>query len=130
VLMARDAFAAEPPVVIADRTRLTQILMNFGSNGIKYNRPSGNVMFSVSSIVHGRTRLSVRDTGIGIPSEKQNKLFQPFQRAGQETGPIEGTGIHLMNGEVGFLSVEGEGSEFWVDVPVQLFDGLGVPRHC
>jgi signal transduction histidine kinase len=126
VLMARDAFAAEPPVVIADRTRLTQILMNFGSNGIKYNRPSGNVMFSVSSIVHGHTRLSVRDTGIGIPSEKQNKLFQPFQRAGQETGPIEGTGIglvitrrlaHLMNGEVGFLSVEGEGSEFWVDVP-------------
>ena len=69
----------------------------------------------------------MKDTGIGIPSEKQDKLFQPFQRAGQETGPIEGTGISLvitkrlaklMNGDVGFHSVAGEGSAFWVDMPL------------
>jgi CheY-like chemotaxis protein len=64
---------------------------------------------------------------MGIPEDKQDKLFQPFQRAGQETGPIEGTGIglvitkrlaHLMQGDVGFRSASGEGSEFWVDMPV------------
>jgi CheY-like chemotaxis protein len=72
-------------------------------------------------------RIAVSDTGIGIPADKQAVLFQPFQRAGQETGPIEGTGIgltitrrlaRLMRGEVGFRSVAGMGSEFWVDVPV------------
>src|ERR1019366_9490624 len=56
-----------------------------------------------------------------------DKIFQPFQRAGQETGPIEGTGIGLvisqrlaqmMNGNVGFRSTAGVGSEFWVDIPV------------
>jgi PAS domain S-box-containing protein len=111
--------------VIADRTRFAQILMNFGSNAIKYNRPAGDVIFSVLEPSPGVVRVSVRDTGVGIPLEHQAKLFQPFQRAGQETGPIEGTGIglfitkrlaELMHGDVGFRSVPGEGSEFWVDV--------------
>jgi CheY-like chemotaxis protein len=85
------------------------------------------VTFAVLTPRPGQVRVAVRDTGMGIPSDKQDKLFQPFQRAGQETGPIEGTGIglvitrrlaQLMNGEVGFRSMPGEGSEFWVDIPV------------
>jgi CheY-like chemotaxis protein len=119
-------FPAKLPVVSADRTRLVQILMNFGSNAIKYNRTAGTVAFVASVLPPGNVRITVRDTGLGIPVEKQDKLFQPFQRAGQETGPIEGTGIglviarrlaELMRGKVGFRSVAGEGSEFWVDVP-------------
>jgi len=111
--------------VIADRTRFAQILINFGSNAIKYNRPSGEVTFSILEPASGVVRISVRDTGIGIPLDQQAKLFQPFQRAGQETGPIEGTGIglfitkrlaELMHGDVGFRSVPGEGSEFWIDI--------------
>jgi CheY-like chemotaxis protein len=114
------------PQVAADRVRLTQILMNFGSNAIKYNRSGGQVTFVVSAQDPAFVRTSVRDNGLGIPPEKQTELFQPFQRAGQETGPIEGTGIglvitkrlaQLMGGRVDFRSVPGQGSEFWVDMP-------------
>jgi CheY-like chemotaxis protein len=64
---------------------------------------------------------------MGISEDKQDKLFQPFQRAGQEAGPIEGTGIglaitkrlaELMGGSVGFRSIPSQGSDFWVEVPV------------
>jgi len=114
------------PLIMADRTRFAQILLNFGSNAIKYNRAKGAVSFRVTLLSDSRVRLTIRDTGFGIPESKQAKLFQPFQRAGQETGPIEGTGIglfiskrlaELMHGEVGFTSVEGKGSEFWVEMP-------------
>jgi CheY-like chemotaxis protein len=80
--------------------------------------------------------VTVADTGIGIPAEKQAKLFQPFQRAGQETGSIEGTGIglvitkrltELMGGTVGFRSAAGEGSEFWVDLPIHVSERPHAP---
>ncbi|AKV00518.1 PAS family protein [Labilithrix luteola] len=127
ILVDVDAIPFDLPMISADRTRFVQILMNFGSNAIKYNRPSGQVSFTVSLPAVDRLRVSVKDTGMGIPSDKQDKLFQPFQRAGQETGPIEGTGIGLvitkrlaglMNGDVGFESTAGQGSTFWVDIPV------------
>ena len=114
------------PQITADRTRLAQILMNFGSNAIKYGRPGGELSFRVeprASVV----RVTVVDNGIGIPEGKRHKIFEPFQRAGQESGPIEGTGIGLtiskrlaemMQGAVGFASTEGVGSEFWIEVPV------------
>jgi PAS domain S-box-containing protein len=114
------------PAVNVDRTRFAQILMNLGSNAIKYNRRGGKVTFTARPSVPDRVRITVSDTGLGVPLDKQHKLFQPFQRAGQETGPIEGTGIglvitkrlaELMGGGVGFESVPDQGSEFWVEVP-------------
>jgi PAS domain S-box-containing protein len=121
-----EELPAALPMIAADRTRFAQILMNFGSNAIKYNRPNGSVVFTVTLPDPTRVRVCVCDTGLGIPLEKQDKLFQPFQRAGQETGPIEGTGIglvitkrlaELMAGGVGFHSTPDEGSSFWVDIP-------------
>src|SRR5690606_33942208 len=114
------------PMVSADRTRFVQILMNLGSNAVKYNRPLGSVRFDVSAPDADHVRICVQDTGIGIPLDKQAAIFQPFQRAGQEAGPIEGTGIglvitkrlaSLMNGDIDFESEPGRGSRFWVTLP-------------
>jgi PAS domain S-box-containing protein len=133
IRMDVEALQGHPSTVAADRTRFAQILMNFGSNAIKYNRPSGRVTFVVSAPTPGYLRVGVRDNGFGIPVEQQDKLFQPFQRAGQECGPIEGTGIglvitkrlaELMHGSVGFRSVPGDGSEFWVDTPIHVGEAL------
>jgi PAS domain S-box-containing protein len=118
--------AATVPMIQADRVRFVQILMNYGSNAIKYNRPGGRVTIDAALLASGEVRATVSDTGMGIAVDKQDRLFQPFQRAGQETGPIEGTGIglalskrlaELMGGTVGFRSVPEQGSEFWLQLP-------------
>jgi PAS domain S-box-containing protein len=128
VRLELGAFGPALPLVLADRTRFAQIVMNFGSNAIKYNRSGGSVALSASLEHDGMVRVTVADTGIGVPAAMQDKLFQPFQRAGQETGPIEGSGIglviskrlaELMGGRVGFRSTPGVGSEFWVDLPAR-----------
>jgi CheY-like chemotaxis protein len=71
-------------------------------------------------------RISVSDDGVGIAAQYQDHVFRPFVRAGQETGPIEGTGIGLaicerlaglMGGSVGFESEAGKGSSFWLELP-------------
>jgi signal transduction histidine kinase/ActR/RegA family two-component response regulator len=120
-----EAVPADLPEVLADRTRFAQILINFGSNAIKYGRANGEVIVRAALIDDG-LRVSVADDGIGIPYEHQDRIFTPFHRAGQETGPIQGTGIglaitkrltELMGGKVGFRSTPAQGSMFWIDLP-------------
>jgi PAS domain S-box-containing protein len=120
----------------ADRTRVKQVLINLLSNAIKYNREHGTVEVRCTAMSPERIRISVQDSGAGLPPEKLMQLFQPFNRLGQETGTEEGTGIglvvtkqlvELMGGTIGVESAVGAGSEFWVelirDVAPQLVAG-------
>jgi PAS domain S-box-containing protein len=115
-----------PVFVSADRTRLKQIVINLVSNAIKYNQEKGTVIVAVTAFDRERTRISVTDTGAGLPPEKLAQLFQPFNRLGQEAGGVAGTGIglvvtkrlaELMNGILGVESVVGTGSTFWCELP-------------
>jgi PAS domain S-box-containing protein len=114
------------PDVRADRVRLMQVLMNLGSNAIKYNRAEGSVTIVAYATAAGRVCISVTDTGIGIPPERKAELFQPFNRLGAEGGPIQGSGIglsivkklvELMRGAIMVESTVGEGSTFIVELP-------------
>lgn len=111
--------------VRADRQRLRQVLLNLGSNAVKYNEPGGAVAFRVENCTGHHVRLSVQDTGPGIPLEQQDMLFVPFSRLGAEHSAVEGTGVGLalskqlvevMGGTIGVDSALGHGSTFWVEL--------------
>jgi PAS domain S-box-containing protein len=116
----------ESPVFVrADRTRFKQIVINLLSNAIKYNREKGTVVVACTVSAPERLRVSVTDTGAGLPPEKLAQLFQPFNRLGQEAGGIAGTGIGLivtkrlaemMGGVLGVESTPGAGSVFWCEL--------------
>jgi len=111
--------------VLADRTRLKQVFVNLLSNAIKYNRPDGTVVVDCIVDRDGHTRVSVTDTGAGLPPEKLIQLFQPFNRLGRESSTEEGTGIglvmskriiELMGGVIGVDSTVDVGTVFWFEL--------------
>ena len=113
----------------ADRTRVKQVLINLLSNAIKYNRKLGTVKVACTTGMPDRLRISIKDSGEGLSAEKMAQLFQPFNRLGQETGGEEGTGIglvvtkrlvELMGGTIGVESTVGVGSEFWIELVVDV----------
>src|SRR6204780_797771 len=114
-----------PCFVDADRTRLKQVIINLLSNAIKYNQPNGTVVVDYTATTPELVRVSVRDTGAGLPPEMLVQLFQPFNRLGQERSTEEGTGIglvmskrlvELMGGVIGVESAVGAGSVFWFEL--------------
>jgi CheY-like chemotaxis protein len=104
---------------------LKQIVINLLSNAIKYNKKQGAVVVDCTVSAPERIRISVKDTGVGLPPEKLAQLFQPFNRLGQEAGGVAGTGIglvvtkrltELMEGVLGVESTVGVGSVFWCEL--------------
>jgi PAS domain S-box-containing protein len=126
---------AKPLFVLADRTRVKQILINLLSNAIKYNRARGAVIVECAASSPERIRISVKDTGSGLSTDKLAQLFQPFNRLGQEAGGEEGTGIglvmtkrlvELMGGVIGVKSDIGVGSVFWVELVLAAEPNLAI----
>ena len=122
--------------VRADRTRLKQVVINLLSNAIKYNRKNGTVELICTAAGPEHIRISVKDTGAGLPPEKLGQLFQSFNRLGQEARSEEGTGIglvvskrlvELMGGVIGVESTVGVGSVFWIEMLLTLAPVLVVP---
>jgi signal transduction histidine kinase len=124
-------------VVYGDRDRLAQVIGNLLSNAIKYS-PDGGVVSVTAELVGDEAWIWVRDEGLGIPAEHQQQIFTKFFRGdvGRELG-ISGTGLGLVlarqiveahGGELGFESVEGEGSTFWLQFPAAAERGLLAAR--
>ena len=125
-----------PPLILADAIRLKQALLNLLSNAVKFNAPGGRVEVSARPLNAEFVRISISDTGIGIPEEKAAELFEPFGRLDAERRGIEGTGIGLtitkqlverMKGSIGYSSKPGKGSTFWIDIPTAV-PGISVGR--
>jgi len=131
-LAAQRGCTIEEPVlddewhVQADRQRLAQVLLNLLSNAAKYNRPGGSISVTAEPL-DDRLRVHVTDTGPGIPNDKLEHLFVPFERLGAEQSDVEGTGLGLalskrlveaMGGELTVTSALGVGTTFTVELPL------------
>lgn len=121
-----------PQVLYGDHSRLKQIIINLLTNAIKYTN-EGYIDFQVSTVTTGdvcRLIISVEDSGVGIPTEKIDKLFTKFERVGVEKyNSAEGTGlglaitkklVELMNGQIVVQSMYAVGSKFTVAIDQKL----------
>ena len=116
----------ENVMVLADKTRFKQVLLNLFTNAIKYNSENGKIFLGCDAQANGMTKITIEDTGLGIPLSSQPHLFEAFNRLGFDDSKIKGTGIgltiskhlvELMGGRMEFESTEGRGSKFWIEIP-------------
>jgi signal transduction histidine kinase/DNA-binding response OmpR family regulator len=137
-LALRIAVAGEAPRDIeTDPQRLEQVLKNFLSNAIKFTE-RGEIVLSIERAGHDRVAFTVRDTGIGIPADQQQMIFEPFRQAdGSINRKYGGTGLglsvsrelaRLLAGEIHVDSEVGRGSIFTLVIPETYDETLVRPR--
>jgi len=116
-----------PKMLYSDNKRLRQIIMNLLGNAIKFTH-QGNIHLDVK-FIKGDLHIVISDTGVGIPSDMLETIFEPFQQVGDISQKTQGTGLGLaitrkliqgMHGEISVSSVVGTGSQFHVQVPVEV----------
>ncbi|MDE2504194.1 MAG: CHASE domain-containing protein [Burkholderiales bacterium] len=124
-----SAFDEDAGAVVADATRLQQVLTNLLSNGVKYNRDGGQLAVTAQRIPRADgdlIEIAVSDSGLGMTESQLAALFQPYNRLGREASGIEGTGIglvisrrlaELMGGTLEAASEAGVGSVFTLRLP-------------
>jgi two-component system, sensor histidine kinase and response regulator len=131
-----------PDMVKGDAGRLRQILLNLGGNAVKFTQ-RGEVAIDAKVLeidANGvKVHCEVRDTGLGIPTDRLNALFRPFSQVdASTTRRFGGTGlglsivkrlVELMGGEVGVTSKDGVGSTFWFTVKLAASDKANAPRR-
>lgn len=109
--------------ITADKKRLQQVCINLLSNAVKYNNPDGAINITLEKNDENLCKLSIKDSGIGIKPEFHERVFQPFARDRSNANVVEGTGVGLvitknlveqMQGNIGFNSEYGIGTEFWL----------------
>jgi signal transduction histidine kinase len=115
-----------PLPVRGDPNRLAQVVANLLSNAIKYS-PDGGTVEVVGEQTDGIVRISVRDEGLGIPDELQQRVFAKFFRGNAGASGIQGSGLGLTiarsvveahGGQISFKSASGKGSVFWLELPI------------
>lgn len=136
-----DVTVSEFRWVYGDPVRLRQILLNLINNAVKFTR-EGHVLVRISEqqLNSGQRGLhiEVQDTGVGIAADQQQRIFDVFTQADQTTARrFGGTGLglavcrrltELMSGEIGVISTPGEGSCFWLDLPLTPYSSSTEPR--
>ena len=125
-LNLRVECADDLPRIKSDSQRLEQVLVNLIHNAVKFTRSGGEVVLGAEAGI-GEVRFAVRDTGIGIPVEDVERIFERFYRVDKSrTGSGTGLGLsiakHIIeahNGKIWAESVEGRGSTFYFSIPIQ-----------
>lgn len=138
-----DNILLKNDILLTDRQRFKQIMINIIANAIKYNNPQGSVTgksYEVDNQEDGKSyvRFEISDTGIGISKENMERLYHPFERIGAELTGIEGTGlgltvvqklIEIMDGKIGVESEPGKGSTFWFELPKDISQENNVQKN-
>lgn len=117
----RMQLASALPIMMGDRDKLTQVVSNLLHNAIKYS-PAGGEVYISSSVEGNRVHVCVRDSGVGIPAQAIDRIFERYERVASETAyASEGTGlglptvrqiVQMHGGQVWAESIPGEGSLF------------------